>query len=125
MLLEKGVKHCNLVRKTVRDEASKHLSIHAKVYHLLMWRNGSLLFSRDVALFRFISDVIDLISSKRSCYEKIYYLHINGTKVQNNYYKSIRAVLSVLHIIAMTRSFYPFEGLGVYPKGNISPGGSF
>ena len=49
-------------------------------------------FSRDVALYHFISGVIDLISSNRSdllkpCCQKIYYLHINGTNVQNNYYK--------------------------------------
>ena len=36
--------------------------------------------------------------------------------MQNNYYKSIRAVLSDIHMIAIARSFYPCYGLGVYPN---------
>ena len=39
--------------------------------------------------------------------------------------KSIRAVLLAIHMIAMARSFYPCKGLGVYPKGDISPRDSF
>ena len=63
-------------------------------------------FSRDVALYRFVLSV-DFLKEVRlikPCCEKIYNLHTNGTKVQNNYYKSIRAVLSALHMIAMARS---------------------
>ena len=69
-------------------------------------------FFRDVALFRVISGVIDLITPEevrliKPCCEKIYHLHISGTKVKNNYYKSIPAVLSALHMIALARSFHP------------------
>ena len=53
-------------------------------------------FSRDVLSVDFLEEV-RLI---KPCCEKIYYLHINETKVQNNYYKSIHAVLSALHMIA-------------------------
>ena len=113
--LKIGAEHCTCVRISVRAETSKQ---HSFAEHpcrgipLINVGNGSDLFSRDVALFRVISGVIDLIIPEevrliKPCCEKIYHLHINGTKVQNNYYKSIRAVLSAIHMIAMARSFYP------------------
>ena len=46
-------------------------------------------------------DFFEEVRPIKPCCEKMYYLHTNGTKVQNNYYKSIRAVLSALHMIAM------------------------
>ena len=46
-------------------------------------------------------DFFEEVRLIRPCCEKMFYLHTNGTKVQNNYYKSIRAVLSALHMIAM------------------------
>ena len=49
-------------------------------------------------------DFLEEVRLIKPCCEKIYNLHTNGTKVQNNYYKSIRAVLSALHMIAMARS---------------------
>ena len=52
-------------------------------------------------------DFLEEVRLIKPCCEKNYYLHINGTKVQNNYYKSIHAVLSALHMIAMARSFNP------------------
>ena len=52
-------------------------------------------------------DFLEEVRLIKPCCEKIYYLHINGTKVQNHYYKNIRAVLSALYMIAMARSFYP------------------
>ena len=52
-------------------------------------------------------DFLEEVRLIKPCCEKTYYLHINGTKKQNNYYKSIHAVLSALHMIAMARSFNP------------------
>ena len=52
-------------------------------------------------------DFLEEVRLIKQCCEKIYYLHTNGTKVQNNYYKSIRAALSAFHMIAMAGSFNP------------------
>ena len=73
----------------------------------------------------FSVDFLEEVRLIKPCCEKIYNLHTNGTKVQNNYYKSFRAVLSALHMIAMARSFNPCSGKGDYPKENIFPGDSF
>ena len=71
--LKKGVKHCNCVRKSVRDEASKPHYFDTfehpyRAYTKSKCGETDLTFSRDVALYHFISRVIDLISSKRSDY---------------------------------------------------------
>ena len=79
--LKKGVKHCNCEMRPRSNIISTHLSIHAERIPNVNVEKRILTFSRDVALYRFISRVIDLISSKsqtiKPCCEKIYYLHIN------------------------------------------------
>ena len=64
-------------------------------------------------------DFLEEVRLIKPCCEKIYYLHTNGTKVQNNYYKSFRAVLSALHMIAIARYLNPCLELGVYTKENL------
>ena len=72
--LKKGVKHCNCVQKSVRDDSSKQhyfdtFEQPCRAYTKCKCGEMDLnFFSRDVALYRFISGVIDLISSKRSDY---------------------------------------------------------
>ena len=114
--LKKGVKHCYCVRKSVRDETSKqhysdtfeHPCRGIPLINVEKWIL-TFFFSRRCSLsfYQWISSMRSYLFSHVNC-EKIYYLHINGTKVQNNYYKSICAVLSAFHTIAMARSFYPF-----------------
>ena len=101
ILLEKGVKHCYCVRKSQREATLfRHPCRGIPLINVEKWiltffsRRCSLSFYQWVRLIK-------------PCCEKIYYLHINGTKVQNNYYKSIHTVLSALHMIAMARSFNP------------------
>ena len=72
--LEKGVKHCYCVRKSVRDEASKQhyfdtFENPCRIIPLINVEKWILtFFSRCCSLF-FISGWIGLISSKRSDYE--------------------------------------------------------
>ena len=126
--LKKGVKHCYCVRKSQR-EATLFPHLWASMPRYTTYKCGEMdlnFFFLATLLFIVLSvDFLEEVRLIKPCCEKIYYLHVNGTKVQNNYYKSIHAVLSALHMIAMARSFYPCWGLGVYPKENIFPGDSF
>ena len=74
------------------------------------YKCGEMDFNNFLATLLFIVLSVDFLEEVRlikPCCEKIYYLHTNRTKVQNNNYKSIRAVLLALHMIAMARSFNP------------------
>ena len=65
--LKKRVKHCNCVRKSVRVEASKQHSFDERPCRGIPYKCGEMnlnFFSRDVALFRVISGVIDLINPR-------------------------------------------------------------
>ena len=109
--LKKGVKHCYCVRISVRDEASKQhyfdtFEHPCRGIPLINVEKWILTFSRDVALYRFISRMTRRSQTIKPYCKKIYYLHINGTNVQNNYYKSIHTVLSILHMIATARSLH-------------------
>ena len=111
--LKKGVKHSYCVRKSVSVESSKQhyfdtFEHPCRGIPLINVEKWILIFFLATLLFIVLSvDFLAEVRLIKPCYEKIYYLHINGIKVQNNYYKNNRAVLSALHMIAMARSFYP------------------